>query len=270
MKLEYLESIQNPDGGFGRFHSMSKDKEITTEKALRRFWFLNLNKDTPIVNKCLEYVKKCLDKEIVIPDRREKVINWDVFEELMFASWLNLFEIKDEKILSIQLKWKEVIELSIINDKFDYFEYKKQYRIMFGKQGLREITPSNFYMVCLLKDFLSPLKKHAYFQYVMEKGIYYIYSKNLFELPKIFDSKDTIHYLVAIKLIKPYANEGDLNFVLSWLNENRKQNGNWEMPSLKSDGIIFPTSSNWRKIENKLSDINSFINGIVLTLTKNN
>ena len=32
MKIEYLASIQNIDGGFGRFHSMSSDRSITTEK----------------------------------------------------------------------------------------------------------------------------------------------------------------------------------------------------------------------------------------------
>ena len=36
MKIEDLAKIQNPDGGFGRFHSMSSDSSITTEK-LRRF-----------------------------------------------------------------------------------------------------------------------------------------------------------------------------------------------------------------------------------------
>ena len=51
MKIDYLALMQNPDGGFGRFHSMNSDNWITTEKALRRFLFLNLDKDYPIVKK---------------------------------------------------------------------------------------------------------------------------------------------------------------------------------------------------------------------------
>ena len=102
MKIDYLALMQNPDGGFGRFHSMNSDNSITTEKALRRFLFLNLDKDYPIVKKTIEYLKKCLYKEILLPDRREKVLNWDVFEDLMFSAWLNVFKVNDEKVTITQ------------------------------------------------------------------------------------------------------------------------------------------------------------------------
>lgn len=268
MKIETLAAVQNPDGGFGRFHSMSKDNALTTEKALRRFWFLNLNQSNPVVKKCLEYVRKCLYKEITIPDRREKVINFEVFTELMFASWLNLFQVNDDIILSIQSKWKSVIENSIQDEQFNYTEYKKQYRLMFGKEGLREISPSSFYMVSLLTNILNPQAKQAYFQYIMETGIYYIYDRNLYDLPETFDSKTTIYYLIAIKLIAPYARENNLDFVKEWLYEKRNSNGIWEMPKLKSDGIIFPISDNWRKLESKSADINRFIHDVISRLEK--
>lgn len=58
MKIDYLALMQNPDGGFGRFHSMNSDYSITTEKALRRFLFLNLDKDYPIVKKNHRISKK--------------------------------------------------------------------------------------------------------------------------------------------------------------------------------------------------------------------
>lgn len=58
MKIDYLALMQNPDEGFGRFHSMNSDNSITTEKALRRFLFLNLDKDYPIVKKNHRISKK--------------------------------------------------------------------------------------------------------------------------------------------------------------------------------------------------------------------
>ena len=79
MKIEELALKQNDDGSFGHFHSMSYDNFLTTEKALRRFYFLKLDKDIPIVRKTLEYVKKCLDKELIkiIRDNIENVYsNW--------------------------------------------------------------------------------------------------------------------------------------------------------------------------------------------------
>ena len=68
-----------------------------------------------------------LAKEIVIPDRREK-LNWDVFEELMFSSWLNLFEVEDKLFNTI--KWKSVIEKSLLMISL-ITRNIKQYRLMF-------------------------------------------------------------------------------------------------------------------------------------------
>ena len=267
MKIKDLVLRQNPDGGFGRFHSMNSDNSITTEKVLRRILFLNLDKNHSVVKKCIEYVKKCLYKDIIIPDRKEKVINWEVFEELMFSAWLNKFSVEDEKVTLNQLIWKSIIENSIIENKFNINEYKKQYRLMFGQAGLREISPSSFYMVCLLRDKLTISAKQAYFQYIMERGIYYIYYKNLFEVPTIFDSKNTVYYLVAIRLISPYVtSKDDLKFVKDWIYKNQSQDGYWHMLNLKPDGIVFPRGDNWRKKENKFEDINNFINEVLFEL----
>lgn len=264
MNIKYLESIQNSNGDFGSFHSMSSNSSITTEKALRRFLFLGLDINYPIVKRCLDYVKRCLYKEIYIPDRREKVINWDVFEELMFSSWLNIFNVKDEKLTSTKMQWKRVIENSVVDNKFNYDEYKKQYRSTFGSLGKREISPSNFYMVTLLKGVLTPDISNTYFKYIMEKGIYYIYDKNLYEVPACFDSFKTINYLIAIKLIASFAESSDdLNFIKNWLYKNMSSEGKWIMMKVKPDGVIFPRSENWRKKENKLADINFFINEII-------
>lgn len=267
MKIDYLMSNQNSDGSFGQFHSMSNTSKLTTEMALRRFYFLNLDKEIPIVDKCLEYVRKCLYKEIVIPDRREKVINWDFFEELMFASWLNLFYINDNKVNQIQSIWVDVIEKSLINNEFNLEEYKRQYRLTFGKRGLKVINPASFYMVCLLKNKLSKDASEAFFQYVMKNGIYYIYGNNLYDLPIMFDHKYTINYLIAIKLISSYSiQKEELNFVRDWIYKNQSQDGYWHMDKLKSDGIIFPRSNDWRSNKNKLIDIKAFITEILLVL----
>ena len=72
---------------------------------------------------------------------------------------------------------------------------------------------------------------------------------------------------MAIKLISPYANSMDeLNFVKMWIYKNRSLGDYWDMPNLKPDGIVFPRADNWRKYENKLKDINSFISEILAEL----
>ena len=115
-------------------------------------------------------------------------------------------------------------------------------------------------MVNFLRNQLDEYTSMAYFEHIMEKGIYYIYNKNLYELPKVFDNKNTIFYLLAIRFAASYARNGEkLNFVKRWLCDNLAQDGFWHMENVKTDGIIFPTSSSWRIKENKLSDINNFI-----------
>ena len=52
----------------------------------------------------------------------------------MFSAWLNVFKVNDEKVTITQSAWKSVIENSIIDNKFNINEYKKQYYLMFGKK----------------------------------------------------------------------------------------------------------------------------------------
>lgn len=136
--------------------------------------------------------------------------------------------------------------------------------MVFGKEGVREIDPGSFYMVSLLRGQLNSDAEQAYFQYIMEQGIYYIYHQNIFQIPKVFDSMTTIYYLIAIRLISIYAHsKTDLAFLRVWLDDNRSITGTWEMPNLKPDGFVFPRSDNWRKYENKVADINDFINEVL-------
>lgn len=262
MKIEDLIKNQKQDGSFGAFHSMSKGNQITTEKALNRFFYLGLDKNNPVVEKTLSYVKKCFDGELEIPDRKEKVLQWDVFEKLMFGAWLVFFNVEHDRVKNLQLIWADIIRESVKDGKFNVDLYKTNYQRSFGKlkSGQRVIDPTSFYMVNFLRNQLDEYTSMAYFEHIMEKGIYYIYNKNLYELPKVFDNKNTIFYLLAIRFAASYARNGEkLNFVKRWLCDNLAQDGFWHMENVKTDGIIFPTSSSWRIKENKLNDINNFI-----------
>lgn len=262
MKIEDLINHQKHDGSFGPFHSMSKDNQITTEKALNRFYYLGLDKDNPIVDKTLSYVKKCFDGLVEISDRKEKVIQWEVFEKLMFATWLVIFNVEDNKVKKLQSMWTDIIIQSIVDNKFNVDLYKANYQRNFGKlkSGQRVIDPTSFYMVNFLRNQLDERASLAYFEYIMEQGIYYIYKENLYELPKVFNHKNTIFYLIAIRLAAPYVkDEVRLDFVKQWLYKNQADDGFWYMENLKTDGIIFPTSSSWRSKKNKLNDIRNFI-----------
>src|SRR5690606_11987112 len=119
----------------------------------------------------------------------------------MFSTWLTIFDDLNDKALGIRNKWSSLISSSIENSVFNTDIYKSNYEATFGKlkTGMRVIDPTNFYMVSLLKDCLDKDTSKAYFNYILETGIYYIHSSNLTHIPNVFDSKSTINYLYAIK-----------------------------------------------------------------------
>lgn len=264
MKLENFYSKQLQDGSFGYFHSMSINSSITTEKFLRRCMFLNVDKTNPYLNKTLNYLQKCLNRDCEIPDRKEKVIQWHNFEDLMFSSWLVIFDDINDKVQTIIDLWVNLIESSIENNQFSFELYKLNYQKQFGKlnRGQRVIDPTNFYVVTLLKNRLKETISKSYYEYIMDKGIFYIYGNNLRKLPDEFDNRWTIYYLYAIKLASSY-NTSYLKIVKKWILDHRANDDYWYVKKIKADGNIFPFSDNWKRQEAKLNDIKIFMNDIL-------
>ncbi len=269
MNLTKLASLQLDDGSFGFFHSMSKDSTLTTEKVLRRCMFLDIDKSNSLLNNILIYVKRCLNREIETPDRKEKVLQWHHFENLMFTAWLNIFDDLNEKAKEIKSTWVSLIESSIKDNYFDFDLYKTNYQIVFGslKSGQRVIDPTCFYVVTLVKDKLSNKVSKCYFDYIMEKGIYYIYSKSLNTIPEVFDHQNTLSYLYAISLTASFNPKSSfLSSVKLWILNHQDQNGYWNLNNIKTDGVMLPISNNWKRRESKLNDIKKFMEKVLNNL----
>lgn len=264
MKLDTLRKLQFDDGSFGPFHSMSSNGAMTTERALRRFYYLNLTSDHEIVRKTLKYVSECLDRDTIIPDRREMAIHWDAFCDLMFSSWLFLFSCHSSKVKEVRLQWISILEQSIVNGTFDKKKYSEVYRYYIKQLNSweRVINPASFYVVVLVKDGLSEAAKKSYLDYMMQQGIYYIYDKPLNRLPEKFGTKTSFEYLEAIRLVLPYTKDKEeLLFIKEWIDKQIYQIDE-VMLYIKADGMMFPRlSENWRKKKSKQDDIASYLMG---------
>lgn len=107
---EDIASLQKPDGSWGFFHSLSSSngQSITTEQALRRLMILGLGANDQSISKAVCYLERCLSGEITIPDRREKVQDWDVFSSLMLATWLMVFCPDHPAVQAVVRKWSAV------------------------------------------------------------------------------------------------------------------------------------------------------------------
>ena len=74
-------SLQESDGKWGCFHSLSQfyNSPITTEQALRRLELLGYTIEDECIQKSVEYMNDCLTGKKTIPDRQEKIHDWNIF-----------------------------------------------------------------------------------------------------------------------------------------------------------------------------------------------
>ena len=114
--------LQRDDGSWGYFHTLSnptKQNPITTEQAIRRLEILGYTIDDEPISKVVSYMQDCLVGKRTIPDRREKLHNWDIFTELMLSTWIRRFTKNDNNAKNAAKKWAEIMSTAFrkgIND----------------------------------------------------------------------------------------------------------------------------------------------------------
>lgn len=83
-------SLQDEEGKWGCFHSLSQfyNAPITAEQALRRLEYLGYTIEDECIQKAVRYMDDCLIGKNAIPDRREKVHDWDIFISMILSTWL--------------------------------------------------------------------------------------------------------------------------------------------------------------------------------------
>lgn len=254
-------ALQESDGKWGWFHSLSQfyDAPITTEQALRRLEILGYTIEDECIQKAVAYMDDCLTGKRSIPDRREKVHDWDIFTSLILSTWIRRFTNDNPNANKVAAKWADVITSAFASGIYNHADYVLSYQDILGLQpkGGRLIDFMNFYPVSLLVDCLDEKTQLAFMDYVLDydTGIYYIYGSKLSVLPANFESKSASYYLAAIELLAKYSYaKHKLGFVWNWLDANRGENGKWDMGKAVNDKMYFPLSDNWRKRETREAD----------------
>ncbi len=257
-------SLQSEDGNWGYFHTLSnptKRNPITTEQALRRLQILGFTIEDKPIQKAVSYLHHCLTGAKQIPDRREKLHNWDIFTALMFSTWIRRFTLEDALANQTAKLWAGIIGQAFESGTYDHNRYVKAYHQVFNlnPRGGRLIDFVNFYLVSILSNLLDEESEQSLFDYLLnhETGIYYIYGERLSHPPQDFQSKQASRYIGAIELLAEYKNQNckeKLKFVGEWLDQNRGPDGLWDMGPVVKDGIHFPLSDSWRKTEARKQD----------------
>ncbi|MGN0506928.1 MAG: hypothetical protein ACI4FZ_10225 [Lachnospiraceae bacterium] len=255
-------ALQNADGTWGdEFHSLSvpnNKKPLTTEQALRRLKLLGFTINDEPIRKAVDCMTACLKGERKIDNYREKTRDWDLFTRLMLSTWVRIFEPENETALECAGYWVAMIEEKFANGTYD--------------KDTGEVDFVTFYEMNLLQGLLTEETESRMLDYVIhhEKGIYYVYGKPIRELPKDFQSIETSRYLSAIDILSGYKLAREkLGFVVEWLEENKEENGQWDLGAKVKDNLYFPLSDSWRTVKNRKADCTVKISSILQKIRNN-
>ena len=269
--------LQNEDGSWGTyFHTMAvpvKKTQLTTEQALRRLWILGFDKGDRVIKRTLNYMRSCLLGERKVDDYSEITHDWPLFTQLMLSAWVRVFDSGDHLANSFSKRWAKVIEASFQSQEFDESVYLRKYADEFGKRtrGARELDPTSFYHVVLLRDMLSSEIEAKYLEHILAKpdGVYYVYANAVSQTPKVFASKETSRYLTLLLLLSEYGLFGmKFGFIRQWINANKDETGQWDLGIAAKDGVIFPRSDSWRTAADRAADCTDEITLLLNRLDK--
>ena len=269
---ELIISLQEDDGKWGWFHSLSQfySAPVTTEQALRRLERLGYTIEDECIQKAVCYMDDCLNGRKTIPDRREKVHDWDVFTSLILAAWIRRFTSDNPAANNVAEQWSEIITSAFVSGTYNHERYVSAYHTILKPNGGRLIDFVNFYPISLVCDCLEKKTENAVMDYVIHRnnGIYYVYDNQISILPQSFASKEASRYLAAVELLSKYKHaKVKLKFVIDWLNNNRNKNSKWDMGKSVNDKVYFPLSDNWRKCETREADCTERISYLISELS---
>ncbi len=268
-------SMQESDGKWGWFHTLSRScsSPLTTEQALRRLSLLGFTKEDACIQKALCYLDSCLMGEKQIPDRREKLHDWDIFVSLMLSTWIRIFTKDNEKANETAKVWAGIITHTFSQGCYDYEKYKQAYVNVWKKapKGGRLVDFCHFYIVSVLTDCLDEKTQELFLDYIINKqeGIYYIYGGKIAQPPQ-FQSRQASYYLAAAELLSNYINSGrQLDFIARWLMQNQNISGKWDMGATVYDKVYFPLAISWRKKGDREKDCTARISKLLEKLSAN-
>lgn len=265
---------QNDEGNWDDYHSLAVagNSHITTEQAVRRLERLGYTIEDECIRKAVKYMSDCLTGKKTIPDRVEKAHDWNVFLSLILSTGIRRFTKDNPAANKVAEQWAEIVTAAFADGSYNHDEYTAAYKRILRPSGGRINGIETYYPVSLLCDCLDEKTECAFVEHILnfDKGIYYIYEGKLTVPPQEFHSKNASRYLGAIELLVGYKRaRHKLKFVADWLNDNRSENGRWDMGKEVNDKLYFPLSDDWRKSAAREADCTERIIKLMHELSEN-
>ena len=111
----------------------------------------------------------CLTHKKEIPDHKEKIQDWEIFSNLMLATWIRLFVDDNVAANRVAQQWAEVITAGFENGRFDYNKYVDAYAkaIRLPPKVARILGCTSFYPVSLVAGCLDKKIENAYIEHII-------------------------------------------------------------------------------------------------------
>lgn len=253
-------ALRREDGLWGNFHALSSPvKSYTTEQALRRLRFLGYTIEDEPIQTAVTRMVLCIKGERKIDSYYEKKHDWPLFEKLMLSAWIRLFDPQNSAALQVAREWAALAEQAFEGGSYHQANDRRAFMELHGRKpkSTFETGFGMFYHAALLKDVLSPKTENLFLEYYLSKpdGMFYLYDRPLCQPPEIFASRASSHYLAALEVLAEYHSAKEkLQFAADWLSANRDETGRWDFGPKANDGIYFPLSDSWRKVEDRKKD----------------
>lgn len=269
-----ITNVQWDDGSWGRFHSMSTTTSdmATTEKAIRRLQNLGLDLNDEPIKKVINYMESYMRKEIELIDYNEKKHDWSLLTRLFVSTWLLRLD-KDNIIATEEAKkWVNVIKKAFSEGLYNDSLYNKAYNQFLQPEPGKHIWQiENFYIVSIMRGLLDDVSEQRFINHLLnsDKGIYYIYSNNLMNPPKEFQSREASRYLMAWELLLNFKHGRKKSSILrDWIYNSLDEDGLWDNGSIVRDNMVFPLSDSWRKKINRKIDCSIRIKKMLLKMNQ--
>ncbi len=250
-----LSQEQQPDGSWGRFHSMDsriKARFPTSEVAIRRALALGLDKDNPILAGAAGYMQRVLEGAATWPDRVEKSEGWPICVETITAATLAEVDPAQPASLSTWKYWVEVAERSFPAGKYDP---EAEWQAHKELRGLGTRYLGSRYVLTLL-GVRSAALPEALDRRIVDwvwnnpAGIGYLGAD--LRHPERFH---IFHWLESLEILSTFQSWRERAAgAVDWLWNQRNPAGLWDFGTKVSKCSYFPLSDDWRKPFNRSID----------------
>ncbi len=275
--ITLLQRSQWPDGTWGRFHTQDttiKQPFPTTETAITTALDCGLDRHSPILQSVVDILLAYMDGQICWPDRPEKHDNpqawFQVSVPYISAAVLAHIDRSHPRLDDYWQIWAQAVRVSFQSGTYDRQKEIEALNLLW-KCRMKNPAPFHVkYPLLLLSATHHQLPENLERQLLKTvmhspSGIYYVYSKNIRELPQIL-SRDFWGWFQAHQLLSRFRLWVDwAEEALNWIWAQRTEEGLWDVGSKvrRKPYSCFPLSESWRRPENRKIDGSVAILGLL-------